>query len=155
MVGAGPSDDGETGWIHCRTLDNINRRDKDCSSDGSETERLVRRTDVRVLGLTKDKGDRVPQSSGESQWHQSHLDPPTSAKSYAGRQKEREVESGNKGEEEIGIRRTLNHDIDCVCQRVFEIGRIRTTRGETEECGKKKRHYHYPPYPTMPACHHR
>ena len=55
-----PSDDGETGWIHCRTLDNINRRDKDCTSDGSETERLVRRTDVRVLGSTKDKGDRVP-----------------------------------------------------------------------------------------------
>ena len=53
-----PSDDGETGWIHCRTLDNINRRDKDCTSDGSETERLVSRTDVRVLGLTKDKGEQ-------------------------------------------------------------------------------------------------
>jgi hypothetical protein len=51
--------------IHCRTLENINRRDKDCTSDGSERERLVRRTDVRVLGITKDKGDRVP-SRGKS-----------------------------------------------------------------------------------------
>jgi len=61
-----PGDDGETGWIHCRTLDNINRRDKDSTSDGSEMERLVRRTDVRVLGSTKDKGDRVSQSKEAS-----------------------------------------------------------------------------------------
>ena len=40
----------------------ISTVDKDCTSDGSETERLVRRTDVRVLGSTKDKGGRVPHS---------------------------------------------------------------------------------------------
>lgn len=85
----------ETGWIHCRRLDNINRRDKDCTSDGSETERLVKRTGVRVLGPTKDKGDTI----GASQWNQSHLDPPTSAKKVGPnvRKCEIEVERGNKG----------------------------------------------------------
>jgi hypothetical protein len=94
-------------------------------------ERLVKRTGVCVLEPTKDKGDTV----GESQWDQSHLDPPTSAKNYAERQKETEAGRWNKGKEEIGIRRTLNHDVDCVCQNGFEIGPIRTTRGEME--GKK------------------
>ncbi len=131
MVGAGPSDDGETGWIHCRTLDNINRRDKDCTSDGSETERLVRRTDVRVLGLTKDKGDRVPQS-GESQWHQSHLDPPTSAKSKGQRQESKGETKGYK-RLEYDVRSTMTSIVSA--KGVSKLGQ---SERRTENGGKKK-----------------
>ena len=59
--------------------------------------------------------------------------------------REEEVERGNKGVDEIGTRRTLNHDVDGVCHSQSE--------RRAEKCGKKKRggQYHYPPYPTTQA----
>lgn len=44
--------------------------------------------------------------------------------------REEEVERGNKGVDEIGTRRTLNHDVDGVCHSQSE--------RRAEKCGKKK-----------------
>ena len=149
-----PSDDGETGWIHCRTLDNINRRQR----LHQRRQRNRKISEAHRCTCTRVNEGQGWQGSpfGESQWHQSHLDPPTSAKKkQAESQKERKKSRKGKQGGEIGIRRTLNHDVDCVYQKVFKMGQSERRAEKWRDGGKKKRHYHYPPYPTTPAYPHR
>jgi hypothetical protein len=48
--------------------------------------------------------------------------------------------------EDIGKRRTLNHDFDDGCQ-----GFLRRVNKKDARGNEKKGHYHYPPFPTTPA----
>jgi hypothetical protein len=76
----------------------------------------VRRTNVRVLGSTKNKGDKIPQA-GEVSGHHSHLDPPTSAKSRS-RTSERERE---KSKGETKGKKILEYDVRSTMTSIVSV----------------------------------